>query len=194
MGYTTDFLGRCSLSRELTTVEKNYINDFSETRRMKRDVNKLMEKYNGKHGHPTPASDKPDDIYGLEGSYFVMNDGDYGQTHDETIIDYNTAPGYVGYLTMRLGEQPHEDAQPGLWCQWVIDEENNLVWDGNEKFYEYVKWLKYLIKHFFSRWGVVLNGSFEWKGEDTDDIGKIVVENNVVKTLKGTIAYIEVEE
>ena len=187
MGYTTEFIGAFSLNRELTEVEKNYINNFSSTRRMKRDVQKLMEKYNGMYGHPTPLSDKPEDIYGIDGSYFVFNDGHFGQGRDETIIDYNTSPGNVGYSSMRLGDKSHEDAQPGLWCQWVINDDNELVWDKNEKFYSYIEWLKYLIKHFFSRWGVVLNGEVEWTGEDIDDIGKIVITDNVLQTIEGKI-------
>ena len=52
MGYTTEFRGSLSLSRNLTEDEKKYINLISSTRRMKRDVNKLMELYDGKHGNP----------------------------------------------------------------------------------------------------------------------------------------------
>jgi hypothetical protein len=52
MGYSTDFYGALKLSRPATEKEKKYINTFSGTRRMKRDVNKLMELYKGQHGLP----------------------------------------------------------------------------------------------------------------------------------------------
>ena len=29
-----------------------------------------------------------------------------------------------------------------------------LEWDGGEKFYEYVKWLEYVIKYIFKGWGL----------------------------------------
>ncbi len=39
--------------------------------------------------------------------------------------------------------------QPGLWCQWVPCWDGCcLAFNGLEKFYDPVKWLRYLIKHF----------------------------------------------
>ena len=200
MGYTTEFGGSFEFNRPLTTIEKNFINKFSETRRMKRDVSKLVNKYRGKHGSPivveytpemkerikfledegfqvvlTPVKDKRTmgEIYGVDGEYFVGAGGHGGQDHDESIIDYNQPP----------------SGQPGLWCQWVTNSSGTrLEWDGNEKFYSYVEWLEYLIGHFFSKWGVVLNGEVIWDGENSNDKGKIIVKDNevVVKTAKIT--------
>ena len=155
MGYTTDFSGSLSLSRQLTDVEKNYINKLQETRRMKRDVKKLMEKFNGEHGHPTPKSDKPEDIYGVDGEYFVGGGGFAGQDRDDSIIDYNTPPGQFGSIadvdrySINYKRIINGECQPSLWLQWEITNENTLEWDGGEKFYSYVEWLKYHIKHFF---------------------------------------------
>ena len=170
MGYSTEFRGQLSLSRNLTVEEKNYINTFSETRRMKRDVNKLMEKHAGKYGNPFAIDESPESIYGVEGEYFVLDDGDSGQIKCPDIINYNC---------------PSMN-QPGLWCQWKITDEDGvdvLEWDGGEKFYEYVSWLEYLIGHFFSKWGVLLNGEIEWRGEEWGDTGIIHVENNVITIL-----------
>jgi hypothetical protein len=50
MGYTTDFSGSLSLSRPATEVEKNYLDKFSDTRRMKRNVEKLHEMFKGEGG------------------------------------------------------------------------------------------------------------------------------------------------
>ena len=52
MGYTTDFEGTLKLSNKISARRVKYINTLSETRRMGRDVNKLMELYKGKHGYP----------------------------------------------------------------------------------------------------------------------------------------------
>ena len=200
MGYTTDFRGSLQLSRQLTDVEKEYINRFTGSRRMKRDSNKLWELYEGKHGNPFAKEQTPEAVYGKEGEYFAMDDGQMGQSRDNSIIDYNTPPGQRSYR-----ETMNEDfdttwnkrqeaianglCQPGLWCQWTINEENELEWDGGEKFYEYTAWLKYLIEHFFSKWGVILNGEIEWQGEDPDDIGKIVVKDNIVEEKEGRKEY-----
>jgi hypothetical protein len=160
MGYTTDFSGQLSLSRPATQKEIDYINLLCSTRRMKRDVEKLKELYKGEHGL--------DGDYGVEGEFFAKDDGEYGQKNDGTVIDYNSS-----------------GVQPGLWCQWLLTEDGErLEWDGGEKFYHYVEWLRYLIEKFFHKWDILLNGEIKWQGEDMDDRGKIIVKDNVVETIK----------
>lgn len=208
MGYHTDFSGRLALSRPLTEVEKSYINKFSGTRRMKRDVNKLMEMFKGKGGHPFPKENTPEGIYGKEGEYFVGGTGHAGQDNDASVIDQNTPPGELGYdvkvdFNTRWEENQKRIAeglcQPGLWCQWIIEDgddedEQFLEWDGGEKFYNYIEWLKYLINHFFTPWGVLLNGEIEWSGEEFGDKGIIKVEDNKVKIGKVSYSFDEEEE
>ncbi len=197
MGYTTDFEGSFKLSRPTTDTEFNYINTFSNTRRMKRDVNKLMELYKGEFGHPT----RPENPYGIDGEFFVGGKGWAGQDHDETIIDYNTAPGQVGFnvgedFTERWNESQRRiksgECQPGLWCQWIVTDNETLQWDGSEKFYNYIEWLKYLINNFFEEWGIKLNGEVTWVGEDSGDRGKILVEDNKVRVFESEITYREI--
>ena len=186
MGYSTDFNGSLKLSRQATVEERDYINLISDTRRMKRDVNKLMELYQGKYGNPFAIDNTPESIYGEFGEYFAMDGNDSGQGRDSSILDYNCAPGESSYgspKTTKIG-------QPGLWCQWVIEEDGyELEWNGAEKFYNYIEWLKYLIDSFFEPWGIKLNGEIEWQGEDMSDRGKIGVIDNVVKTYK--VEYVE---
>ena len=88
--------------------------------------------------------------------------------------------------------QPHNDDKkcPGGYCQWVPDDDGESIqWDGNEKFYDYVEWIEYLVKKFFDPWGYVLNGSVEWVGEDPRDVGKIEIINNKVNVYDGKIVY-----
>lgn len=159
MGYTTDFNGSLKLSKTATPEQIAYINTFSGTRRMVRNVNRLQELFGEKHGLPEVG-------YGKEGEFFCMDDGNSGQSFDnDSIIEYNQPP----------------STQPSLWCQWVLTEDGEyLEWDGGEKFYEYVKWLEYMVENFFKRWDIQLNGKIKWQGEDMDDRGIIVVENNVI--------------
>ena len=171
---------------------------MSRTRRMKRDVNKLMEIYNGAHGNPFAKEQTPEAIYGFEGEYFAKDDGNHGQTRDDSVLDNNAPAGQLGWdKDMSFDERWDENerrkaegiGQPGLWCQWVISEDNRLEWDGGEKFYNYVEWLQYYIKHFFEPWGVKLNGEITWQGEESTDMGKIVVVDNSITVLEGTIVY-----
>jgi hypothetical protein len=203
MGYSTDFGGSFQLSRPTTTVEKDFLDKLVETRRMKRDVNKLMEMFKGEHGYPF-AEDKtdPNQVYGYMGEYFVGGGGSMGQAQDDSIIDYNSASGEIGWqdykgdwvLKQKLQDQLNKDSlkQPGLWLQWELSSDGTeLGWDGNEKFYHYIEWLQYLIQHFFEKWGIKLNGEVQWQGEDSSDFGKIIVTDNVIEILNGERNYVK---
>lgn len=200
MGYTTDFEGKLTLSKPLSMSQFEYINKLAETRRMKRDVNVLMKLYDGKYGYPgtSKETNTPEEIYGKDGEYFVGNDND----RCPSIIDYNTPPGQLGFndgdFNKRWDENERRikngECQPGLWCKWEVTGDENgmtLQWDGAEKFYNYIEWLQYLINHFFSKWGVLLNGEINWFGEDRSDVGKIIVNDNVVTVKEGKIVFEE---
>ena len=158
MGYTTDFYGSVTFNKPITEELKNYINKFGETRRMKRDVEKIKKTF------PDWEKNCFNGNLGVDGEYFVGGDGFMGQDRDDSIVNYNYPP----------------ETQPGLWCQWMIDDDGNLVWDGGEKFYEYGEWLTYLIDNFLAPSGYVCNGEIEFQGEDMNDFGTIHVKDNVV--------------
>jgi hypothetical protein len=78
-----------------------------------------------------------------------------------------------------------------LWCQWIPNEEGDaIVWDGGEKFYNYVEWIQYLIDKILSPRGYILNGEVFWEGEDSGDEGKIVIKDNIVETKRVQKTYI----
>ena len=181
MGYTTDFTGSFTLDKPLTPEHRAYLEAFAGTRRMARKVSKT-EKF------PDPVRIAAGLPIGPQGAYFVGADavedpasqpsfGSFrGQKHTSDILDYNRPP----------------QGQPGLWCQWVPSEEGEeaaIEWDGNEKFYDYIAWIKYLIDHFLKPWGYVLNGCVDWQGEESDDMGRIEITDNVVKTGKAIVTY-----
>jgi len=168
MGYTTEFMGKFEFDSPIDDKLKTYINNFAESRRMIRDVEKIKEVY------PDWEDYSFNGELGVEGEYFARPGSCFGQDRDDSIIDFNDAP----------------STQPGLWCQWVVSEDGKyLEWDGGEKFYYYTEWLKYLIENFFKPTGNVLNGSVEWQGEELDDFGKIEVENNVITVYEGHKPY-----
>lgn len=158
MGYTTWFEGSLKFNKEVTTELREFINKFANIKHMRRDIDKLKEKY------PNWESQCYKEELGCEGEYFIGCKSGY---NDESVIDYNKPP--VGV--------------PGLWCQWIIDKNGELAWDGGEKFYSYVEWLEYLIFHFFEDEGYVLNGEIKFQGESSDDRGRIVVTDNEVEIL-----------
>lgn len=167
MGYTTYFNGAFKFDKPVTDELRDYIDKFCNTRRMTRDNEKIKELY------PNWKELCFNGELGANGAYFVGGDGFFGQHVDASVLDHNNS-----------------GSQPGLWCQWVIDGDE-LVWDDGEKFYYYVEWLEYLIEHFFAPSGYVLNGTVFYEGEDSDDFGKIIVTDNVVKVAYGYRVYRE---
>ena len=70
---------------------------------------------------------------------------------------------------------------PQSWCQWTPTEDGlGLEWDGGEKFYCYTEWLHHIIRKYLTPWGITLSGSVKWQGEETGDVGMLVVANNEV--------------
>ncbi len=139
-----------------------YLNQFSDTRRMKRD--------------PVRAQQLPDPVrkavglpLGSEAGYFVGGRGFAGQERDDSIMNYNRSP--IG--------------QPGLWCHWAPNANGTAIeWDKAENCYNYVElleWLQYLLTHFLRPWGYLVNGTVTWQCEEDDDRGSITVRDNVVK-------------
>ena len=169
MGYTTDFNGQFELSRKLTEDEGAFLKMFAETRRMPRDPEKVKALKGEERNEECFALLKKLNMDIGPNAENYCGVGDFGQGHDSSILDYN------GFDV--------KSPFPGLWCQWTPEEDlGAIVWDEGEKFYNYVEWLEYLIDHFLAPWGIVVNGSVEWRGEDWGDTGTISVEDNEVST------------
>lgn len=159
MGYTTEFYGSFKFNKPVEPWLIEYIDKFSNTRRMRRDNEKIKELY------PQWEELCFNGSLGVEGEYFVGGVGFMGQDKDDSVLNHNDP-------TRR---------QPGLWCDWVVTEDGTgLTWNGMEKFYYYTEWLEYLISNFFEPLGYVLNGDVEYQGEDYDDLGVIHVTDNLV--------------
>lgn len=92
------------------------------------------------------------------------------------------------------GQEPQEhknQGRPGTYCQWAPNLDGTaLEWDGGEKFYEYVAWLRCLLdmlKHF----GYQVNGQSFWYGDDRNDRGRLDVKDNALKVYKATVEQVE---
>ena len=71
------------------------------------------------------------------------------------------------------------------YMQWVPSETlNAIVWDQNEKFYDYEEWLKWLLNWLSVR-GIEASGQLNWSGESSDDIGRITVLDSVMTVERG---------
>jgi len=172
MGYTTEFEGRFYFLTPLSPARTRYLQQFSQTRRMKRDPEKASQL-------PDPSREAVGLPIGAEGGYYVGGLERWPSDESSDVLNYN--------------EPPH--GQPGLWCGWTTEDGSAIVWNGVEKFYYYVKWLRYLIEHFVEPWGCSINGEVTWQGEDRDDLGRIVVGANKVRVFHGLIVieYHEVD-
>lgn len=87
-------------------------------------------------------------------------------------------------------EQEELGLDYSYYCQWTTDDAGaTLFWDQGEKFYDYIRWLAILIEKFFEPWGVSVNGEVIWEGEDSSDLGKIIVKDNEVTIKCGVVRY-----
>ncbi|OLT24383.1 hypothetical protein BJF79_13655 [Actinomadura sp. CNU-125] len=123
------------------------------------------------------------------GPYFTGS-GHAGQGPDNDIVNGN-APG---------------PEQPSLWCNWVpTDDGTAIKWNGAEKFYNSVEWMRYLLQAFLEKGAFVqvelaapvdgrhyapefehftfdhvLDGVIDAQGEDPGDRWVLIVEDNEV--------------
>ena len=142
-----------------------YTTDFSGRFELDKPLAPKMKKFLTMFNETRRMKRNVDEAFGYDGEFFVFGTGSYGQDHDSTIVDFNQQP----------------STQPSLWCQWVPNEDGTAIeWDGGEKFYAYSEWLFYLITKILAPNGYTLNGTVIWQGEETGDVGKIHVVNNVV--------------
>lgn len=177
MGYTTHFSGEFEISPPLKAEHRGFLAAFAQTRHMKRDNEKLAADVaqrivEGKLND----YDRLREFCGLAYNELTYLEPPYAPNYGDHVLDINRAP----------------DAMPGLWCQWVPTSDTTLAWDGGEKFYEYIEWLRYLLTTFLAPWGYTVTGTVEWTGEDDDDRGKLQVEaDNRLRVFYARTKFVE---
>lgn len=141
-----------------------YTTDFEGKWKLNKKLDKETHEFLRKFNDTRRMKRKVDPKYGIEGEFYVDGTGMAGQDHDSTIINYNQPP----------------RTQPSLWCGWVPSEDGMYIqWDGGEKFYGYIEWIEYIIVNFLQPKGYTLSGAVSWQGEDSDDYGIILMNENV---------------
>lgn len=90
-----------------------------------------------------------------------------------------------------FAEETHSEREyPSYYCQWIPTEDKlHIAWDQAEKFYSYIEWIEWLIENFFKPKKYILNGEVEWHGEASDNIGRIVIKDNVVTLKEGKLVF-----
>lgn len=164
-----DVRGRFTLNKPLEDGIYKQIKGLMETRRVKRDPQKLEELGFGL------AKD-----FGTEGEFFFINGRELeeklkekGLTDDPSIIAFNKSP----------------KTQPSLYCPWEISDNKKEIYceaepDGVR---EPVEWLEYIVENFLKPNGYELKGRaiilYDYLG-DGEDINKqdVVIEDGKIKT------------
>ena len=142
-----------------------YTTDFSGQFNLNKQLSPKMQQFLKLFNETRRMKRNTDEAFGVDGEFFVFGGGDFGQASEPTIINHNQPP----------------STQPSLWCQWTPTEDGmGIEWDGGEKFYSYTEWLVYLIHKILAPNGYVLNGVVEYSGEESGDVGEIVVVDNRV--------------
>jgi len=163
MGYTTYFTGQIDVTPSLNDQEREFLQKFSGTRRMKR----------------------------TNGPYFVEGTGFMGQGGDPDIQDYNTPPdGQPGlwchWVPNEKGTAIEWDEGKKFydgeeWMKYLIDHfigPNPIAKRGDPDAFAFLQ-------------GHDCQGVIDAEGEDSGDIWKIIVENNEVYIQEARIVFDE---
>jgi len=91
-------------------------------------------------------------------------------------------------MFLEANEDPDNiDQSPGIrsYMQWVPSESlDAIVYDGNEKFYDYDKWMQWVLDRL-TNMDITAHGSIVWSGESAGDVGVLKVQGNVLTVKKG---------
>lgn len=161
MGYTTYFDGHVTLDPPLTPEQRDYINKFSNSRRMDRE----------------------------NGPYFVDGEGYCGQDHGpDEVYDHNvphpSQPGlWCQWVVSDDGSTLEWDGGEKFYCatEWMEYLIQHFLGSNPEaNGSEYVP-------DFGT--GRVCNGFITAQGEDSMDLWAIEVKDNIVRELEGRVEY-----
>lgn len=109
-------------------------------------------------------------------------------------MGYNTKFSGVFMINKRIDERTfeiieeirdsrHDDrVMPSIWCQWRVgNDDRSIEWDGGEKFYGYIGWIKYLNDKVLRPRKYRLSGTVCFQGESPEDGGQLIADGNEVR-------------
>lgn len=156
--------GKMTLTPALSLAQYQYLTEFGETRRMKRDTNVEV-----KDPDRDPIRNAVGLTTGREGAYIV-----HGDDSRRLVTNSNQPP----------------DGQPGLYCPLRPSKDGTSILVGrNEREDDWSagEWLKYIAEHFLAVWGIDLNG--RWWYVDPEGSGVIVAQKGEVRVSEAGLAY-----
>ena len=81
---------------------------------------------------------------------------------------------------------------PSFYCDWTTDG-NSIYWNGSEKSYEMLAWIKLLKREYFDKWGCTLTGEVFAQGEDQSDKWGMRAKDGKIVALAAKITFVEEE-
>lgn len=102
-----------------------------------------------------------------------------------------------------------QNGMPGIWCDWIADDQGGLAWNGSEKTYHHQQWLAWIIDHLIGPGSAdfvaehrdedprlqhftcdhVVDGTVDAQGEEPDDMWRIRVTHNDIVVQYPQIVY-----
>jgi hypothetical protein len=77
---------------------------------------------------------------------------------------------------------------PGPWCPFAPSKDGkSIVWNAGEKYRDIEKWIKILIKNYFSPWGISVSGRMVNIDSGYGEVHTILVVDNTVHYLDGDV-------
>ena len=71
---------------------------------------------------------------------------------------------------------------PDSYCQWKVGEDwQSIKWNGGEKFYCYIEWIRAINRRYLLPRKYLLNGEVLFQGEDVKDCGRIVAKDGKIE-------------
>lgn len=167
MGYSTNFYGELKIMPSFK--EYDLLNEWLSQRHITFD-NKKIEKVLAETGVRCDYVDSDNHLKEDCWNLIYKPIEDLEETED-TNFDIWSLSNY--------NEPPFKC--PGLWSDWILEKNGSiLTWNGNEKSYDMVAWVQFLIKYIFAPNGHTVNGEINFQGEREPDSGKFIFKNNIL--------------
>lgn len=116
--------------------------------------------------------------------YSTSFDGSVKFSRGLTVEELRDLEGLVNYSTQSDEVDKYSTDHPDSYNQWEpLSDGTGLCWNLGEKFYDYVEWMQWLINEYLVPRGIHTNGTIRYQGEEIGDVGRIEVEDDIVRKI-----------